>query len=215
MKIGTDGVLLGAWTPNPNGKNILDIGTGTGLIALMLAQRFPQAQITALEIDFDAFEESSRNFEESPFKTRIKGIHSAVQNYQPDFQFDLIVSNPPFFEWTHKADTARNKARQHSELNYSELLAHSARLLSDDGKIALIFPYLAEAEILDLAEKLNLFPEKITHIKGNPQADFKRTLLLLSRSKSESIEDELTIEIDRNVYTPEYIELTQAFYLKM
>lgn len=215
MKIGTDGVLLGAWTPLFHAKRILDIGTGTGLIALMLAQRFHEAQITALEIDLDAFEESSRNFEESPFKSQIKGVHGAVQDYCPDSQFDLIVSNPPFFEWTHKDETARNKARQHSTLNYSELLEHSARLLTDDGKIALIFPYLAEAEVLNLAQNLNLFREKICRIKGHAQADFKRTLLLLSRSNSKPIEEKLIIEIDRNVYTPEYIELTQDFYLKM
>ncbi len=215
MKIGTDGVLLGAWVNTENPGKILDVGTGTGLISLMLAQRFPDAEITGIEIDENAFEEAQFNVSRSKFNKRISVIHSSLQNFVSDNKFDLIVSNPPFFEPTHKTPSSRNMARQQSNLTFEELIHRAESLLAPEGKLAIIIPFESESYFLKLSSKSNLFPEKITHVKGNENVSFKRSLLLLSRNKSTVQIDELTIEISRNVYTEEYISLTKDFYLKM
>lgn len=215
MKVGTDGVLLGAWASIENPQFVLDIGSGTALITLMMAQRFPKASIQGIEIDENAFQESQQNIQNSPFSSRCQIDLSSLQNFETEQKFDLIVSNPPFFEWTHAENSTRNLARQQSDLTFEELLNHSKRLLNAEGKMAFILPYLAETEFLQLATQLNLFPEKITRVKGHASAKFKRSLLLLSSEKTSLFEDELIIELERNVYSKAYIELTKAFYLKM
>ncbi len=222
MKIGTDGVLLGAWVHAPacgtaveNPKKILDIGTGTGLIALMLAQRFPNAQLKGIEIDKNASEEAKHNVSESKFGKRISVVQTSLQDFVSDEKFDLILSNPPFFELTHKETSARNKARQQSDLTFEELIFYAEKLLAKKGKLSIIIPFESVSYFTELASKFHLFPEKITHVKGNENAAFKRSLLLFSRDKSAVQTDELTIEISRNVYTEDYISLTKDFYLKM
>lgn len=215
MKIGTDGVLLGAWTTAQNPKKILDIGTGTGLILLMLAQRFPQAKLTGIEIDENAFLEAQFNVSESIFKEKCSVTYTSLQEFSSEEEFDLIVSNPPFFEFTHKENSARNTARQQSNLSFDELILKAEKLLSSDGKFAVIIPYESENYFVKLSEKSVLFPEKITRVKGNENADFKRCLMIFSRKNSEIEINELIIEISRNVYTQDYISLTKDFYLKM
>ncbi len=215
MKIGTDGVLLGAWAEAEDPKYILDIGSGTGLIALMLAQRFPNAQITAIEMEKNAAEESAMNFSESLFRDRCRAFHTSLQDFRSEIKFDLIVSNPPFFKLTHPTDTSRNKARQQSELEFVDLLMHSRRLLSESGKCAYIIPFEAENELMVLAEKSALFPMKITRVKGNPHSEFKRSLMLFSQIKNSPMINELTVELSRGIYTEDYINLTKDFYLKM
>ena len=215
MKIGTDGVLLGAWANPENAKRILDVGTGTGLISLMLAQRFPTSEIWGLEIDENAANEAKLNFELSPFADRLNLVHSSIQKYESDQKFDCIISNPPFFDWTHQNDTARNTARQQSDLTLNELLIHTDRLLSETGIAAFILPFDKEPEFVDFAENLNLYPTKITRVRGNEKSPLKRSLIQFSRIKSSVEIDELIIEIERNVYTEDYIQLTKAFYLKM
>lgn len=215
MKVGTDGVLLGAWAYAENPERILDIGAGTGLIALMLAQRFPHAKLTGIEIDQNAFEEARFNVSTSKFGNRINVLHTSLQEFHSNEKYDLIVSNPPFFELTHKEISARNKARQQSDLTFDELIHYAEKLLSENGSFAVIIPFESENYFIDLASKLHLFPNKITRVKGNEKIRFKRSLILLSRKKSPLESHELTIEISRNVYTEEYISLTKAFYLKM
>lgn len=215
MKIGTDGVLLGAWTNAENPKKILDIGTGTGLILLMLAQRFPEAKLTGIEIDKDAFEESKFNISQSKFHQRCEIFNSSLQEFNAEEKFDLIVSNPPFFELTHHKNSSRNTARQQSDLTFEELIFHVDKFLNPNGKFSVIIPFESENYFINLALKLNLFPNKITRVKGNESAQFKRSLLLFSRNEVEIEVDELIIEISRNVYTKDYISLTKDFYLKM
>lgn len=215
MKIGTDGVLLGAWAEIENPKNILDIGSGTGLISLMMAQRFPQAKIKAIEIEKNAFEESKINFEYSPFAERCKVQHTSLQKFTTEEKFDLIVSNPPFFELTHKIDSNRNLARQQLNLSFDELLFHAESLMDIKGSIACIIPYSNEKTFLSIAENSNLFPEKITRVKGNKEVEFKRSLIQLKKEKTRTIIDQLIIEKERNIYTSAYIDLTKDFYLKM
>lgn len=215
MKIGTDGVLLGAWANAENPKKILDIGTGTGLILLMLAQRFTESELTGIEIDVNAFEESKFNISQSKFHQRCEVFHSSLQKFNSEDWFDLIVSNPPFFELTHKENSSRNTARQQSDLTFKELIFNAEKLLSDDGKFAVIIPFESESYFILLASNFNLYPQKITRVKGNENAAFKRSLILFSRNNSEVEIDELVIEISRNVYTEAYISLTKDFYLKM
>lgn len=215
MKVGTDGVLLGAWVNSQSPCKILDIGSGTGLIGLMLAQRFPNAKITGIEIDKATFEESQFNFEQSPFSTRLKAIHSSIQSFKSEEKFDLIVSNPPFFKANHSNNSLRSLARQQLSLDFEELIYHSEKLLQDNGRCAFIIPFESENAFINIAELYRLFPNKITRVKGTPHSEYKRSLLLFSRQKAASCSDELTLELNRNVYTEEYIRLTKDFYLKM
>lgn len=215
MKVGTDGVLLGAWVNSENPKKILDIGSGTGLVGLMLAQRFPKAQIYAIEIEQFAFEECQFNFKNSPFADRCQVFFSSLQSYTTEEKFDLIVSNPPFFELTHKRESTRNLARQQKNLSFEELLFHTEKLMEPNADAAFIVPYLSEELFLKIAEDLGLFLKSITRVKGNKNAEFKRSLILLQKERCKVNTDELIIEIDRNVYTDQYIDLTKDFYLKM
>jgi tRNA1Val (adenine37-N6)-methyltransferase len=220
MKVGTDGVLLGAWTPvNHNPYSILDIGTGTGLIALMLAQRSYAEQIDALEIDENAYEQATDNFENSPWNDRLFCFHAGLDEFveEPEDKYDLIVSNPPFYTENYKTDNEqRDLARFAAALPFEELIEAAALLLSENGIFAVIIPYKEEANFLALAKENQLFPIKITRVKGTPITEIKRSLMAFVRNEIINFPiDELIIETDRHQYTPEYIELTKAFYLKM
>lgn len=215
-KVGTDAVLLGAWTLIQNNtEKILDIGAGTGVISLMLAQRAQKAQITAVEIDLDAFEESKFNFDNSPWANRLKCLKSDIKTLFFSSYFDLIVSNPPFYtEETFAPNNKRNLARNTSSLEFSDLMEKVDSLLSPDGFFSMIVPYKEEINICELAERNNLFPHKITRVRGNENAPLKRSLIAFGREQKESTEEELIIEVERHIYTQEYINLTKDFYLK-
>lgn len=220
MKIGTDGVLLGAWTPiEHNPISILDIGTGTGIIALMLAQRTTAEQIDALEIDESAYEQSVDNFENSSWSDRLFCFHAGLDEFieEPEDEYDLIVSNPPFYAEDYKTDNEqRDLARFQDALPFEDLLEAADLLLSENGIFALILPYKEESKFVDLAKEFELFPIKITRVKGTPTTEIKRSLLAFSRNKpAQILADELVIETARHLYTPEYIALTKDFYLKM
>jgi len=219
MKIGTDGVLLGAWTSLQNNpKSILDIGTGTGLIALMLAQRSWAETIDALEINDEAYKQCVDNFESSPWGDRLFCFHAGLDKFLDDIEdpYDLIVSNPPFYsEEVSSGNSARDVARQNQSLPFEELIEGVSKLLSFDGIFSTIIPYKEEVQFIDLAEQTGLYPEHITRVKGNPTSEIKRSLLQFSFNKKEVLKDELTIEVERHQYTSEYIALTKGFYLKM
>jgi tRNA1Val (adenine37-N6)-methyltransferase len=220
MKVGTDGVLLGAWTPtNHNPFSILDIGTGTGLIALMLAQRTTAEQIDALEIDEDAYEQAVDNFENSPWSDRLFCFHAGLDEFieEPEDEYDLIVSNPPFYSEDYKTENEqRDLARFQDALPFEDLVEAADLLLSENGILAVIIPYKEESRFIALAKDFDLFPTKITRVKGTPTSEIKRSLLAFSRHEIiDILTDELVIETDRHLYTPEYISLTKDFYLKM
>jgi len=215
MKVGVDGVLLGAWASAESPKRILDIGSGTGLIALMLAQRFENARITAVEINRSAFEESEFNFNNSPFSDRMKAVNLPIQEFKDENKFELIVSNPPYFKPNHDNGSDRSLARQQTELSFEDLSKSVEKLLVTAGNFGLILPFESENDFIRIASKNLLYPKKITRVRGNPQAEVKRSLMLFSNTKSDTEIDELTIEKSRNVYTEEYIGLTKEFYLKM
>ncbi len=219
MKIGTDGVLLGAWAPIHDTVNsILDIGTGTGIIALMAAQRSNAEIIDALEIDTEAYEQAVNNFEASPWGDRLFCYHASFQEFFEEIEdrYELLISNPPFYAEDYKtSDTQRDVARFQDALPLEHLFIGASKLLSQQGKLAIILPFKEEEKSVGLAKQLNLYPEKITRVKGNATSAVKRSLLLFGFDKAKFQIDELIIENSRHDYTQDYMNLTQDFYLKM
>ena len=219
MKIGTDGVLLGAWTPIINNPyNVLDIGAGTGILSLMLDQRSNAEQIDAIEIDEDAYEQCVENFEASPWSDKLFCFHAGLDEFvdEPEDEYDLIISNPPFYTDDYKSDnSSRDLARFEDALPFEELIEAAALLLSDNGIFSVIIPFKEEERFVSLCKELDLFPLKITRVKGTPTTEIKRSLLAFCKMEQTPLIDELVIEISRHNYTPEYIELTKDFYLKM
>ncbi|NJW53036.1 tRNA1(Val) (adenine(37)-N6)-methyltransferase [Salinimicrobium oceani] len=227
MKVGTDGVLLGAWTSLAHDpSSILDVGTGTGVIALMLAQRSSAELIDALEIDEDAYEQAVENFENSDWGDRLFCYHAAFDEFVEEMQdegmeeeeekYDLIISNPPFYSADYSSgDAKRDQARFAEALPFKELLEGVSLLLSKRGKFSLVLPISEEKKFLSLASNFDLFPQRITRVKGTPDSPVKRCLLELSFLEGEPIEDVLVIETARHQYTPEYTDLVKDFYLKM
>jgi tRNA1Val (adenine37-N6)-methyltransferase len=220
MKIGTDGVLLGAWTPLENNPfSILDIGTGTGIIALMLAQRSSAEQIDALEIDEEAYEQAVDNFENSPWSDRLFCFHAGLDEFveEPEEEYDLIVSNPPFYTEDYKTENEqRDLARFADAMPFEDLIEAAALLLSENGIFSVIIPFKEEEKFIALSNEYELYPIKITRVKGTPASEIKRSLLAFVRDENATtLADELIIETARHIYTPEYIELTKDFYLKM
>ena len=224
MKIGTDGVLLGAWTPLINNPyNVLDIGAGTGILSLMLAQRSNAAPnnvgiIDAIEIDEDAYEQCVENFEASPWSDKLFCFHAGLDEFvdEPEDEYDLIISNPPFYTDDYKSDnTSRDLARFEDALPFEELIEAAALLLSDNGIFSVIIPFKEEERFVAMCKELDLFPLKMTRVKGTPTSEIKRSLLAFCRIEQTPVIDELVIEISRHNYTSEYIELTKEFYLKM
>lgn len=219
MKVGTDGVLLGAWVDvSDEIESVLDIGTGTGLLALQLAQRSYCKTIDALEIEPNAYEQAVENFENSEWGDRLFCYHASLEEYanEIDETYDLIISNPPFYNNTYKElEQKRALARHTKSLTFEDLLQYTSKLLSRTGTCAFIIPFLEEEHFLKLATENNLFPLRVTRVKGNTKTNFKRTLLQLGRTKVAPKINELAIEIDRHIYTIEYKNLVKEFYLNL
>lgn len=219
MKIGTDGVLLGAWCPiNNNPISVLDIGAGTGILSLMVAQRSNAEQIDAIEIDAKAFEQCVGNFEASSWSDRLFCFHAGLDEFmdEPEDEYDIIISNPPFYTEDYKTeDEQRDLARFADAMPFEDLVEAAHLLLSENGIFAVIIPFKEEEIFMALAKKWDLFPFKITRVKGTPTTEIKRSLLAFSRNDKKTLSDELIIETARHQYTEEYIALTKDFYLKM
>lgn len=219
MKVGTDGVLLGAWTKIEETVNsILDIGSGTGLIALMLAQRSFVETIDAIELNDEAYIQSVENFEQSDWGDRLFCYHASFQQFieEVDDTYDLIVSNPPFYTSTYKQLSANRAMARHSEsLTYKELIEGVSKQLSKNGTFAVIIPFAEEEYFIKLAEANVLFINRITRVKGSVNSEIKRSLMQFSFTKIKVEINELTIETSRHNYTTEYIELVKEFYLNM
>lgn len=219
MKIGTDGVLLGAWTSLEKKPNsILDIGAGTGLISLMLAQRSPSEIVDAIEIDEDAYEQCVENFEASDWADRLFCYHAGLDEFAAEIEekYDLIVSNPPFFsEDVSSGNSSRDIARQNISLPFDALLKGVSKFLADDGAFSTIVPFKEEESFTAVGSQSGLFPKRVTRVKGSPSSDIKRSLLEFSFERKEAGIEELVIERRRHEYTKEYVNLTKDFYLKM
>lgn len=220
MKVGTDGVLLGAWTPIDNNPySILDIGSGTGLLSLMLAQRTNAEQIDGVEIDDSAHEQAVENFENSPWADRLFCYHADLESFahEIDDEYDLIISNPPFYSENYKtSDAQRDQARFQDALPFELLIEVADYFLSEKGIFSVIIPIKEESIFIQLASEYNLYPIKVTRVRGNEQTELKRSLIAFSRNITMQIPlDELTIEKARHQYTPEFQALVKDFYLKL
>ena len=220
MKIGTDAVLLGAWCPiDNNPKSILDIGAGTGILALMLAQRTNADQIDALEIDEEAYEQCVENFEASAWADKLFCYHAGLDEFvdEPEDEYDLIISNPPFYSEDFKTENEqRDLARFQDAMPFEDLIEAADLLLSENGLFAVVIPYKEEERFIDLCAEYELYPVKATRVKGSHKTPIIRSLLAFKRFElSVLTADELVVEINRHEYTDDYINLTQDFYLKM
>lgn len=220
MKVGTDGVLLGAWCSLESlPKTILDIGTGTGIISLMLAQRSSAITIDGVEVDPSAYMQTVDNFENSDWSDRLYCYNASFQKFADDTNketYDLIVSNPPFYTEDYiTKSSSRNKARFTSSLTFKELISGISKILSKSGFFSTIIPFKEESTFICLAEQHSLHLNKICRVQGNKNSEIKRSLMTFSFNKVKISETNLIIENSRHKYTKEYEELTNNFYLKM
>ncbi|MCH3880879.1 MULTISPECIES: tRNA1(Val) (adenine(37)-N6)-methyltransferase [Tenacibaculum] len=222
MKIGTDAVLLGAWcTVETYPDAVLDVGSGTGIIALMAAQRCDAMTIDAVEIDENAYEQTVENFEQSDWGDRLYCYNASFQDFAEEIAeeeetYDIIISNPPFYTDEFETENdARNKARFTSSLSFEALISGVSKILSKNGTFAVVIPKKEEENFTALGLENSLFLNRVCRVKGTETSEIKRSLLEFSFEESALIEEELIIEISRHNYTKEYIALTKDFYLKM
>lgn len=216
MKIGTDGVLLGAWANYDKPNYILDIGSGTGVISLMLAQRFVNSKIVGVEAEPNAYEESTQNAKKSIFNERIEIVNAKIQDFTSKVKFDLIVSNPPFFIDSQKSgNEARNSARHNDGLTFEELIHSVQENLSDEGLFSVVLPENEFKLLKSIANNNGLFLNICCYVYPNPGKPVKRILGSFSRINKNLKKEHLTIELDaRHKYSDEYKELCKDFYLK-
>lgn len=211
FRVGTDGVLLGVLANVVNASQVLEVGTGTGLISLMLAQRNTQAFFLGLDINEEAAWLTQTNFEHSPFHVRLKNIHQDLKNFETEKKFDLIVSNPPYFE--ESASDKDKIARQTVELNFQQLIESSVKLLSDDGVLSVIIPAEAGDSFIQTALENGLFLIRRIHIKGIENSKTKRVVLEFSSTEMLVEESDFVIEKSPRQYSDSYLELTKEFHV--
>lgn len=206
MKVGTDGVLLGAWARG--GGRMLDVGCGTGVIALMLAQRYPQGRVTALDIDKGAVRQTEQNVAQSPFADRIEVIQGAVQTFESKDCYDAIVSNPPFFvDSLNAPDPQRNIARHAETLTYNQLMQAAWRLLKDDGELSVVVPFDYRRRMEDEAIFVGFFPSRVCAVRTAAHKAPKRFLLAFRKHPCSCEKAEMTLGDET------YTILTRDFYL--
>ena len=215
MKLGTDSVLIGAWAQSDKAKKILDIGTGTGVIALMLAQR-TKAEVDAIDIEFAAHIQAKENFAASKWGKRLNSFHCSLQEFQPNKRYDLIISNPPYFPLpkSHN-DQQGNQARFTHLLSFNDLAEHVVRLLAAKGKFYAILPIHEGAMFANEAEKRKLYLTNFVWVKTTNRKKFpKRILMEFGFLKEENINDSMLVIQSENKYTDEYIRLTKDYFLQ-
>ena len=211
FRVGTDGVLLGALASVNEAFKVLEVGTGTGLISLMLAQRIPEAEFLGIDINEEAAELTKANFENSPFKLRLTNILQDFKSFQTGDKFDLIVSNPPYFE---VSDSEKDKiARQTVELNFRQLISKAAELLSENGVFSVIIPVEAGVDFIEMARENRLFLIKRINIKGIETSPVKRLVLEFSSVEKDPEVLEFVIEKSPRKYSDQYLELTKEFHV--
>ncbi|WP_449400600.1 tRNA1(Val) (adenine(37)-N6)-methyltransferase [Chryseobacterium wanjuense] len=211
FRVGTDGVLLGSLASVDNVSKALEVGTGTGLISLMLAQRNPDTKFSGIDINEEAVYLTKINFENSPFASRLKNIHQDFKNFETEEKYDLIVSNPPYFE---ASDSEKDKiARQTVELNFKQLISKSSTLLAENGIFSVIIPIETGDDFINIAKENQLFLVKRINIKGIENSKTKRLILEFSLIEKSLEESEFTIEKSPRQYSNQYIELTKEFHV--
>lgn len=215
MKVGTDGILLGAWANLQGAKRVLDIGCGSGLIALMAAQRC-DARITGIEIDPPSAEQAQENCVASPFAGRISIVTADIRKFRPEEKFDCLLSNPPYFEQTLLPPDPRRATARHTDgLNFAELLREAKRLMSPGGCFQTIIPYDAADRFCEAASLQEFFPTRRTDVATRTGKKPKRTLLCLTigEKTSPTLHDDLTLCHADGSRSREFAQLTKDFYL--
>lgn len=214
MKVGTDGVLLGAWADIPQGCSVLDIGTGTGLIALMAAQK-GAGSVTAVEFDVAASVRAASNVAVSEWADRIAVINCDIADYHPDTKYDRILSNPPYFrDALRSPDYGRNLARHNDSLSYETLIGCSASMLADNGTLSVVLPYDEVEEFVRRAQTGGLYMSKRTDVMTSRCNNPKRSLLTFSSVVVQPVTDVLRMRDDTGEETSDYINLVKDFYLR-
>lgn len=221
MKVGTDGVLLGAWAQVPQKEeasphpNVLDVGTGTGLIALMLAQRFPTAKIVGIDIDDASIEQAKENVKSAPFKAQISIQKQDFSDLDSSSnKYDLIVSNPPFYtEDTLSGKEARDMARHTTSLPFEILVANTAKLLTKGGLFCVIIPYQSASDFISICVTNRLYLTRRLNIRSKENKPFNRVMLEFSTTIQPAETNTLTLYDNHHERTTEYTQLTQDFYL--
>ncbi|MBR6285458.1 MAG: methyltransferase [Bacteroidaceae bacterium] len=213
MKVGTDGVLLGAWTRLVAEQEVFEIGCGSGVVSMILAQRFPDSTFTGVDIDEDAVSQCNENFEKSPFLNWKPFACCDVKQWDEDGKYTHIVSNPPFYDNALKSpDSGRAVARQTDALGFGDLLRCARRLLGERGCLSVIIPYSESEGFVRLASEHGFYPSRRTDVRTKASGGYKRTLLEFCTIKTDCLSDDLTINAPGG-YSPEFIELTKDFYL--
>lgn len=229
MKVGTDAVLLGTWVRiNTSSTNVLEVGTGCGVISLIIAQRYPEVTIDAIDIDQESADEAEENFRNSPWIHRLNAINKSLQEYNTTKVYDSIISNPPYFNNSLQCPKQqRTNARHTNTLSYNDLLNHSNNLLSNNGSLSVILPFEEGKLFIKLSTEFNFILNRITEVYPTPTSQPKRMLIELIKqpattnsitiTKVSDIQhsDTLVIENSRHNYTDDYISLTKDFYLNM
>jgi tRNA1Val (adenine37-N6)-methyltransferase len=215
MKVGTDAVLLGAWV-NPNGSHkILDIGTGTGIIALMIAQK-SKGIIHAVDIDEGSYLQSRENFRISPWFDRLLPFHISFQDFSATAvtRYDLIVSNPPYFHHASKPQQElRSQARHHDQLTFEDLILGTKKILSQDGKLCVILPIREGMEFMDLAMRNGLFCQRMLKVKTKQDKPEKRVLMEFTQRFGVMEESSIVIHDAIDQFSVEYRKMTGEYYL--
>ncbi len=218
MKINTDGVLLGAWVDCENVNSVLDVGTGSGVIAIMLAQRCEADRIEGIEIDKQSYEEASSNMAESPWKNRLSAICQSIQEYAEgaESDYDLIVSNPPFFSGGTLSSTQKRTLVKHTvKLPHSDLLRAAYKLLSKQGQFSVVLPYIEGLRFIELANQYRLYCSRKCEVSSFKDSPVERLLLTFEKEQKELVEESIYIRKNEKDYSEEYVALTRPFYLKM
>lgn len=216
-KVGTDAVLLGSWvTIMATDTHILDVGTGSGVIALMLAQRTKNtAHIDAVEIHDDDARQARENVARSPWPAKISIHTTAAQKFQTEKRYDVIVSNPPYFERSLlPPDQKRTTARHTLDLSFDDLLGTVTRLMKSDGRFAVILPYTEAMQFVDLTERAGLYPFRTTSFRTRIHKPVERMLIEFSRQRESATNSELTLYGDGEVWSEDYRLLTGDFYIR-
>ena len=219
MKVCTDSCLFGAWIAvaiedkKISAKTILDIGTGTGLLSLMLAQK-TNATIDAVEIDKNAFEQASQNVNASPWNNQIKIFNADIKKWNPSFKYDLIISNPPFYENDLLPESeAKSVAKHSASLSLEELIAIAKKLLNEDGNFAILLPWHRTKVLENISAEQSFFIKEKKEVKQTPLHNYFRTMLILRMTKTETIDSELIIKNNSSEYSEEFKDLLKDYYL--
>lgn len=216
LKVGTDAVLLGAaMTLRETDRFLLDIGTGTGVIALMAAQRLESSRfsIEAIDIDADSAEEASRNFAASPWAGSLRAENTALFDYSPDRRFDCIFSNPPYYDNSLRNPDEREALARHTEsLSFTDICAFASEHLTGEGRLSLILPAESEKALMRTAASFGLFPFRLLRVRTTPAKPFKRLVAEFSRSRG-TVAEEVLVLMDAGTRSRDYSKLTESFYL--